>query len=135
MTRSARNFLDTNILIYAFADEARTEKAQSLLAEPFVVSVQALSEFANVSRKKLGVPWMDIQEAIKTIVKLSATIVPIDEKMTLAALVLAERYKFPFYDALMVAAALEANCERFYSEDLHHGLLVEMHLTVTNPFR
>jgi predicted nucleic acid-binding protein len=133
--RAPPPFLDTNVLLYSFTDDERAQKAQSLLADPFVVSVQALNEFANVGRKKLRLPWKRIQEAIGTIVELSASVIAIDEKTTLSALNLAERYNFSYYDAAMVAAALQGNCERYYSEDLHDGLVVEKRLTISNPFR
>jgi predicted nucleic acid-binding protein len=129
------SFLDTNVLLYAFTEDARASKAQSLLAEPFVTSVQALNEFANVGRKKLQLPWTRIYDVVETIVDLSASILPIDEKTTLSALKLADRYNFSHYDAAMVAAALQGKCERYYSEDLHDGLVVEKQLTIINPFR
>ncbi|WFU09677.1 PIN domain-containing protein [Rhizobium sp. CB3090] len=132
--RALPPFLDTNVLLYAFTDDQRAQKAQLLLAEPFTISVQALNEFANVARKKLHLPWKRIHEAIRTIVELSTSVVAIDEKTTLSALNLAERYNFSFYDAAMVAAALQANCERYYSEDLHDCLIVETRLTIINPF-
>jgi predicted nucleic acid-binding protein len=37
------------------------------------------------------------------------------------------------YDALIVASALEAGCDRLYSEDLQHGRVFGA-LTVRNPF-
>ena len=40
---------------------------------------------------------------------------------------------FVLYDALIVAAALEAGCTRLYSEDLQHGQQIEG-LTIENPF-
>lgn len=132
--RSVSDFLDTNILLYAFTEEEQAEKAQSLLAQPFAISAQALNEFANVGRKKLSMPWEDIREAIEAIVAVSAAIVPMNEKITLTALQLAQRYQLAFYDATMVAAAIEAGCERFYSEDLHDGLVVEKQLMIVNPF-
>ena len=132
--RPASDFLDTNVLLYAFTEDERAEKAQALLAKPFVISVQALNEFANVGRKKLSMPWADIREAVDAVVALSATIVPVSEKITLAGLDLAQRYRLSFYDATMMAAAIEAGCERFYSEDLHAGLIVEKQLTIVNPF-
>jgi predicted nucleic acid-binding protein len=49
------------------------------------------------------------------------------------ALDLKERYRFAFYDSLIIAAALEANCTRLYSEDLQHGQRIER-LTIINPF-
>lgn len=131
----ATNFLDTNVLIYAVSDDRRASQAQALLYLPFVVSVQTLNEFANAARKTLKMPWSDIAVAVKAIVGVSSSIVPISEQTTLAALELAQRYNFSFYDATMVAAAVDAGCSRYYSEDLHHGLLVEKRMTIVNPFR
>ncbi|MBB6482916.1 putative nucleic acid-binding protein [Rhizobium lusitanum] len=128
------DFLDTNVLLYAFMEGERAEKAQTLLAQPFAISAQALNEFANVARKKLNMSWPDIREAIDALVALSGTIIPVSEKITFAGLELAQRYQLSFYDATMLAAAIEAGCERFYSEDLHGGLIVEKRLTVINPF-
>ena len=50
------------------------------------------------------------------------------------ALELQERYRFSFWDALIVAAALEAGCTRLLTEDLQHGQVIEG-LRVENPFR
>ncbi|WP_210325421.1 PIN domain-containing protein [Rhizobium lusitanum] len=132
--RPVLDFLDTNVLLYAFMEGERAEKAQTLLAQPFAISAQALNEFANVARKKLNMSWPDIREAIDALVALSGTIIPVSEKITFAGLELAQRYQLSFYDATMLAAAIEAGCERFYSEDLHGGLIVEKRLTVINPF-
>jgi predicted nucleic acid-binding protein len=38
------------------------------------------------------------------------------------------------YDALVVAAALEAGCATLYSEDLHDGQTIDGQLTIRNPF-
>jgi predicted nucleic acid-binding protein len=131
----AANFLDTNILIYTIGADERALKAQALLEQPFVVSVQTLNEFANASRKKLRMPWTDIAEAIEAIIATATVIVSIDEMTTLSGLALAQRYNFSFYDAAMVSTALHAGCERYYSEDLQHGLVVDKQMTVINPFR
>ncbi len=135
MKVAATNFLDTNILIYAISGDKRAGQAQALLDLPFVISGQTLNEFANVARKKLLMSWSDIAEAIEAIVAVSMLIVPINEKTTLAALRLAPRYNLSFYDAAMVAAALQVGCERYFSEDMQHGLVVEKQLTVVNPFQ
>lgn len=47
---------------------------------------------------------------------------------------LAARYGFAFYDAVIVASALEAGCTTLMSEDMQDGLVVEARLTVRNPF-
>ncbi len=48
---------------------------------------------------------------------------------------LIERYDFQFFDAIIVAGALQSNCTVLYSEDMHHELLVEKQLRILNPFR
>lgn len=129
------NFLDTNILVYAFSEGSKAEVAQALMAEPFVLSAQTLNEFANVGRKKLKLSWERIEEAIDDLSSVASAIVVLDKQATKAALKLVGRYNLAFYDALMLAAALKANCGRYYSEDLQHGLLIDGKLTVINPFR
>lgn len=61
------NFLDTNILVYALADDARSAVAQDLMQQPFIISVQALNEFANVGRRKLALPWPRVAGHIEDI--------------------------------------------------------------------
>jgi predicted nucleic acid-binding protein len=46
---------------------------------------------------------------------------------------LRERYALGFYDALIVAAAIEGGCTRLWSEDMQNGLRVDR-LTIRNPF-
>ena len=46
----------------------------------------------------------------------------------------AKRYKFSFYDSLIIAAALGSNCDVLYSEDLHHNQKIDGVLTIINPF-
>jgi predicted nucleic acid-binding protein len=46
---------------------------------------------------------------------------------------LQSRHGLSFYDALIVAAALEAGCTRLYTEDLQHGQKIEG-LLIQNPF-
>lgn len=132
---SVVNFLDTNILVYAFSEGSKAEVAQTLMAEPFVLSVQTLNEFANVGRKRLNLSWERIEDAIDALSSVASAIVVLDKQTTKAALKLVGRYNLAFYDALMLTAALKADCSRYFSEDLQHGLLVDGKLTVVNPFR
>lgn len=130
----ALNFLDTNIIIYAFSDDARSATAQALMAEPFIISTQTLNEFSNIGRRKLRLSWDQIREAVDEIIKVATAVVPVDRHMTLSAISVADRYNLAIYDALLITAALQTNCERFYSEDMHHGLIVDQRLTIVNPF-
>lgn len=43
------------------------------------------------------------------------------------------RYGFSFYDALIIAAALDAGCTRLYTEDFQHGQKIDG-LEIQNPF-
>ena len=47
---------------------------------------------------------------------------------------LAQRYQLSIYDALMLAIALRAGCDTFYTEDMHPGLVIDNQLAITNPF-
>jgi predicted nucleic acid-binding protein len=47
---------------------------------------------------------------------------------------LVEKYDFQVFDGIIIAAALEANCDILYSEDMQNGLLVENTLKIVNPF-
>jgi predicted nucleic acid-binding protein len=126
--------LDTNILVYAFTDDPRSARAQALLSEPFILSVQALNEFANVARRKLRMNWAEIQSATGDISALATAIVPLDRECNLLALDLAARFNFSVFDALMIAAALQAGSVQCFSEDMQHGLIVDSRLTILNPF-
>ena len=42
--------------------------------------------------------------------------------------------KYSFWDSMMLAAAIEANCNLIYSEDMQHNHIVDGKLTIVNPF-
>jgi len=115
-------FLDSNILVYAFTTDPRAAAAQALLERGCAISVQGLNEFANVARRKLGKPWEEIRDALVAIRALCPTILPIDLDTHAAALRLAELHGFAIFDGLMVAAALQAGSDTLWSEDMQHGM-------------
>jgi predicted nucleic acid-binding protein len=51
------------------------------------------------------------------------------------ALRIAERYGYAFFDALMIASALRADCGILWSEDMQDGLVIDQRLRIANPFR
>ena len=130
-----RAFLDSNVVVYAFSDDPRNAVAEELLGRGCEISAQVLNEFANVARRKLGFSWTEISDAIEAITTLSRSVHPLDLATHQDAIRLAERHKFGFYDALIVASALRAGCAVLHSEDLQHGLVVEGQLRIENPFR
>lgn len=127
-------FLDTNILIYAFTSDPRAVIAEQLLASGCVTSVQGLNEFANVARRKLGMSWEEIRDALAAIRTLAKAILPVDLAAHSNALALAERYEFSFFDALMLASALQGGCVTFWSEDMQNGTVINGRLRIANPF-
>jgi predicted nucleic acid-binding protein len=129
----AEAFFDTNVLLYLLSREAeKAERAEVLLASGGVISVQVLTEFASVARRKLGMAFAEIREILTTIRAL-LRVAPVDTETHDLALDLAERYGFAFHDALIVAAASRADCAVLYTEDLQPGQKIGP-LTVRSPF-
>jgi len=128
-------FFDTNVLIYSIAqNDPRSMQAETLLAAGGRVGVQQLNEMASVTRRKMGMPWPEIREALDAILTLCPTPVAITLATHQSALEIAERYGYGIYDALVLAAALQSKCRIIYSEDFQDGQLIEGKVTVRNPF-
>lgn len=126
-------FFDTNILIYGQQEGAKGDRARTILAGGGNVSVQVLNEFASVARRKMGYGWDDVSEAIDDVLALVESPLPLTLEIHSLALALADSHGFSFYDALVVAAALEAGCNALFTEDLQHGRTISG-LTIINPF-
>lgn len=127
--------LDTNILVYALIDDPRTPRAIELVREPYCLSVQGLNELAHLGLRKLAWPAKKVQTGITEYSLLARTVVVLDAATNAEAIDLAARYRLAFHDALMLAAALMAGSTIAYTEDMHHGLVIDGRLTVVNPFR
>lgn len=132
---SAAPLLDTNILVYAATDNPKNGDAVQLMGRPFVLSAQALNEFASVMMRKFAWPAARCRASIADFCALAGPVVVLDTTINSLALDLVARYRLAFYDALMLAAALSAGSTIAYSEDMHHGLVIDGRLTVVNPFR
>jgi predicted nucleic acid-binding protein len=129
------SFFDTNVVLYlASGDRAKADRAESLIATGGIVSVQVLNEVANVARRKMRLPWDETLAFLSTV----RALLPV-EKLTIetheTGLVLAERYGFSIYDSMIAAAALLADCDTLWSEDMQDGMLIDARLRIANPFR
>jgi predicted nucleic acid-binding protein len=130
----ADRFFDTNVILYLLsADSAKADRAEELLAQGGVISTQVLNEFAAVASRKLRMSWPEIREVLDQ-VRVVCRVEAVSTETHDRGAALAERHGFAVYDAMIVAAALLANCEILYSEDMQDGLLVERKLTIRNPF-
>ena len=131
---SDRAFFDTNVLVYVVGQkDERTAKAEALVANGGVVNLQVLNELASVSRRTLGMSWEEIGDALAAIRVLCPSPMPLTIDTHDAGVRIAGKYRFQFYDALIAAAALEAECSTLYSEDFQDGQVIEGRLTVRNP--
>jgi predicted nucleic acid-binding protein len=132
---NAKAFFDSNVLIYAMVSgDTRRERAQQLVAQGGVISVQVLNEFVAVARRKMRMPWEDVFEALDQVRILFPSPVSITLDTHEAALKIAQQYGFGIYDAQIVSSAIDANCSTLYSEDLQDGQVIEKQLTIRNPF-
>ena len=127
-------FFDTNVLIYTLsAGTAKAERAQSLLRGGGHISVQVLNEFAHAGLRKLKLPVAEIETVMKATL-LTCDLHDLKLADTVAALALAERHGFPFYDSVIAASAMRAGCTTLWTEDFQHGMKVGGRLTIRNPF-
>ncbi len=132
---SDKAFFDTNVFVYVVGQkDKRTAKAEALVANGGMISVQVLNELASVSHRKLGMSWEEIGEALAAIRVLCPTPISVTTETQGSGLRIASKYGFSFHDALIAAAALEADCTTLYSEDFQDGQVIEGRLTVRNPF-
>ncbi|MGH7092925.1 MAG: PIN domain-containing protein [Stellaceae bacterium] len=131
----AGEFLDSNILVYAFTLDPRAATAQALLARGCTISVQNLNEFANVARRKLGMSWRNLDNALSAIRTLCPRVLPLAIETHADAMRVAGRYGCSIFDSLVIASALQAGSDRLWSEDMHHGMVIDERLSIVDPFR
>ena len=139
---SVKYFLDTNILVYTFAADlpAKQKKALELVGEALedgngIISSQVAQEFLNVALHKFEKPlsWEEsyhyFEEVLESLCGVYAS-----PELYRRALQLRHETGYRFYDALIIASALEGGCKVLYSEDLQHGRKIS-DLSIKNPFR
>ena len=127
-------FFDTSVLFYLLSNDARkADRVEALLAHRGIISVQVLNEFTVVALRKAGLPLLDIKEILDT-VRAVCTVEPLTATTHDRGMEICERYKFSFYDSVIVAAALIVGAKVLYSEDFQHGQVIDRQLRIVNPF-
>jgi predicted nucleic acid-binding protein len=138
---SARFFLDTNIFVYTFDTKApaKAKRAARLIRQAAdtgegVVSYQVVQEFFNVAFRRFSRP-MNVAEAEQYLITVFRPLLAVHSSPTLyvEALRVSGKYRLSWYDSIIAAAALQAQCGMLYSEDLQHGQELEG-LRIENPF-
>jgi predicted nucleic acid-binding protein len=121
-------------LLFTVSAKTNTNKAIAILAKHPVMSLQVLSETANIMKRKLGFNIISIRTVINRISQECSLLPPINLTTLNEAFDIAERYGFSRYDSLIIAAALQADCTTLYSEDMQHGQIIEERMIILNPF-
>ena len=131
----SKAFIDTTILLYLLsADVDKADRAEFIVRKGGLISVQVLNEMANVARRKLAMPWREINDVLALLRSL-CPVEPLTIETHDRGRRVAERYKLGVYDSMIVAAALLAGCETLHSEDMQDGLLIDNQLRIRNPFK
>ncbi len=136
------HFLDTTIFVYQFDDlqPAKRDRARDLVRSSLehgdgMCSTQVINEFCNLALKRFAVPMSSAQCAqfVDTVLTPLCTVgwsLPLVSE----ALRIVERWQTGWYDALIIAAAIEGGATILYTEDLQHGMRFGS-VQVQNPFR
>jgi predicted nucleic acid-binding protein len=137
------DFIDSNVFVYLFdeTDERKRGTAERIVevgvqANSASISFQVVQETLNVvTGPKLASP-MGGEDAKSFMEEVLAPLWRVSPSLALyrRALDVRSRYRYGFYDALIIAAALDAGCTRLYTEDLQDGQRIDG-LTIENPFK
>ena len=130
-------FLDTNIIIYCYSN-SEIEK-QNICRRLFEnhnelnISKQVVNEITNILFKKFKLTSFDIKNTIQQVSNIVFTCV-FNFDTQIKAIELKDKYNLQYYDALIIATALENHCNIIFSEDMQHNQVIENKLIIINPF-
>jgi len=127
--------IDSNILIYAFGkqDDKKKEIAKGIISNCEIISLQAINETLFVLYKKFKFPIIEL-ETVKNFLIQVFNISEINTSTLSKSLQVMKKYNYSFWDSMMIASALMNECQKLYSEDMHHGQIIEDELEIVNPF-
>ncbi len=140
MTADQLEFVDTNVMVYAFDTSAGDKhlRAAQLIEKLWesgagCLSIQVLQEFYVTVTRKVAHP-LAIEEARERIRELSVwRIMTPGVADVLDAISLQQEYRISFWDAMILVAAANLGCGVLWSEDLADGQ-VYRGIQVRNPF-
>jgi len=129
------DFVDSNVFVHAMVAGPLSEPALGVIAAGPITSVQALNETVWVLRRKHRVTMERAIKISEHFRSLCSRVCDLTLDDHIRALDLASRHKFAWWDALLLTVAIRARAERFLSEDLQHGRIVDGSIEIVNPFR
>jgi len=133
-------FIDTNILVYAHdrSSGKKYEISKTIVEKLWVgrngvLSTQVLQEFFYIVTKKIISP-LSISKAKEIVEKLLYwQIVVNDGQIILQTIDLCRKYKYSFWDSLIIQSAISAKANLLLTEDLQSGQIIEG-VKILNPF-
>jgi len=127
--------LDSNVLLYNHCADSNHKRliARSFFQMNPVVSSQAVVEYLNIMRRKFKIEKQELLQLCSSWME-KCVIQPVGFSTLKLTQYLVRRYDFQIFDGIIVAAALEADCNILYSEDMQHNQSIEYTLTIINPF-
>ena len=132
-------FIDTNIFVYSFDHSAHEKRKKSIAlirqaldSNKGCISTQVMQEFLNVATRKFYFPPDKLRTYLDQVLDPLCQIYP-SATLYQIALEIKGTYQLSFYDALIIAAASEANCSKLYSEDLQNQQVIQ-EIKIVNPF-
>jgi predicted nucleic acid-binding protein len=131
-----RAFIDTNVFIYLYSeDEPRKQSISQMAVDKYecVISTQVLNEFSNVCVGKLKRSSEEIGLAIDEITE-QTEVSPVDKHIIKSALEIHKRYRYTYFDSLMIASALNLGCKYLITEDLADGQNIDNKLIIVNIY-
>jgi predicted nucleic acid-binding protein len=138
---SGRFFLDTNIFVYSFdaSSPKKAAQAKKLIRSAIetrggIVSYQVVQEFFNVALCRFAKP-MSGADAEQYLATTFRPLLSVHSSLALygEALRIGARFRLAWYDSLIVASAIEGQCNLLYSEDFQNGQQIGS-VTISNPF-
>lgn len=137
-----RIFFDTNMIVYLYdlRDPIKRKKITRLLhglidKARLIISSQVINEFINYSTKKI-VNEISEKELSENLLFLNELFVisPLSFSTSMEAIKIKKRYKYSFWDSLIIASALESDCNFLFTEDLQNAQILNSKLKIINPF-
>ena len=134
-----RIFIDTNILVYAYdnTNDIKHKRAKSILFSQdnekydYYISTQILNEFYSVIARKKVKHSIIVKYLIEIID--NTHVVPLLLENTMIALNIKDKYRFAWYDSIVLATAVQNRCNILYSEDFQHNQIIEGVVKIINP--
>jgi predicted nucleic acid-binding protein len=133
---SVKLFVDSNVFLYAFCDK---ELSKQLTAKSIIlngsstISVQVINEVSNNLLKKFHFRENEVSCFVENCYE-RYSVVNLTQYTFITASKLRNDHYFSYYDSIIVASALESQCQVIYSEDMQHGKVIENSLKILNPF-